>query len=1357
MLRATASAGTSIRDFFLNTRNLTALIALLLMVTFAWRASDRDIRAVRAANNFTPGNIVVYRVGDGTASITSAATATFLDEYTPAGTLVQSISLPTTANGANRRLTNSGTATSEGLMSASADGHYLIVAGYDAALGTPSITSSASTAINRVIGRIDANGNVDTTTALTDGISGGNPRSATSTNGTDFWIDGSVQGVRYATLGSTTSTLISNTITNLRATNVFAGQLYVDTASGTARLNTVGTGTPTTAGQTIATLPGFPTPASPYGFFFAQLDPTSAGVDTVYVADDSSASAGGGLQKYSLVNGAWSASGTVGVGTTSLSLRGVTGSVNNGVVTLYAVGSSTTAGNLYSFVDNTGQRGSIAGGSLTLVASSSANRVFRGVAFAPLGSGPTNPSGAGSANPSSVAQGASTKLTVSVTPGTNPASSGLAVTADLSSIGGSATQAFFDDGSNGDITPGDNIFTYQATVSPGNSLGPKSIAVTITDAQSRTGNATINLTVTASSTPPSGVGAASPASLMAGNPTLLTVTAASGTNPPSSNIAVTANLSAIGGSSSQQLFDDGTNGDATAGDGIFSFLANVSSGTGAGAKSLAFTVSDDQARSSNGAIALTIQPPPPPNTIKISQVYGGGGNSGATYTNDFIELFNDSASPVDISGWSVQYSSATISTWVVTPICPNGGCVIQPYHYFLIQESAGAAGTTVPPAADLVGTIAMGAGSGKVALVAGSDALSGCPALGSVVDLVGYGTANCSETANTPALGNTLAAIRKNNGCTDTDNNQNDFIVDGPVPRNSHSPINSCGSAGALSGQGLATPDSELPATDTTLTVAVTPATTPPSTGVTVVADLSAFNGNSTQQFYDDGTHGDKTAGDGIYSITVPAPLSTGLHATVAAITDTQGRTATAPLTMTVVSPTCGVERWTVKVGTDPDAGSVDLSSETRAAISDLGAIPPPANPPDNARVVPFEFHKYVINGTLMQYKLETDVDYHLVVDDGTGRTMIVEIPNPACVLDNSTPRNFINGPFNAAIAAARQKFDNKLTAQTFFQIANIPVQIKGVAFFDFEHGQTGIAPNGMELHPVLEINFPNQSTTTLLSNNNPSQFGQNVTLTASVTGGSSTATGNVTFTDGGTPIGIAPLDASGTATFTTNSLGAGSHQLRASYEGDSTASNSVSGPFTQSVSAVDQTVTFDPIPNKVTADAPFAVNAVASSGLPVTYSIVSGPATASGNIVTLTKSTGTVVVQASQAGNGSYNPASATQSFNVSVASPQLTAVAQVANTGSGYAVIVTVRNTGNVTANNVTLTNAQLGTSAGSPLPQAVGTLNPGGSATATVTVSATAGNPGQMVAGKFTVSSTVGTFSSAAKIVLPQAPAQ
>src|SRR6185437_1299855 len=158
--------------------------------------------------------------------------------------------------------------------------------------------------------------------------------------------------------------------------------------------------------------------------------------DTVYVADDSTQAAGGGLQKYSLNgSGNWVASGTVGVGATSLSLRGVTGTVSGGVATLYAVGSSTSLGTLYSFVDSTGQGGTISG-SLTQIATGGTNKLFRGVQLAPVTNGPTNPSGVGAANPSTVAQGSPTTLTVNVAPGSNPTSTGLAVSADLTSIGG---------------------------------------------------------------------------------------------------------------------------------------------------------------------------------------------------------------------------------------------------------------------------------------------------------------------------------------------------------------------------------------------------------------------------------------------------------------------------------------------------------------------------------------------------------------------------------------------------------------------------------------------------------------------------------------------------------------------------------------------------------------------------------------------------------------------------------------------------------------------------------------------------------------------------------------------------------
>src|SRR5205085_10034037 len=103
-------------------------------------------------------NIVVYRVGDGSATLGSAATAVFLDEYTPAGTLVQSIPMPTSVNGSNKRLTAAGSSTSEGFLTRSSNGQYLVLTGFDADLGTGLVASTSSVATNRVVGRIDPSG-----------------------------------------------------------------------------------------------------------------------------------------------------------------------------------------------------------------------------------------------------------------------------------------------------------------------------------------------------------------------------------------------------------------------------------------------------------------------------------------------------------------------------------------------------------------------------------------------------------------------------------------------------------------------------------------------------------------------------------------------------------------------------------------------------------------------------------------------------------------------------------------------------------------------------------------------------------------------------------------------------------------------------------------------------------------------------------------------------------------------------------------------------------------------------------------------------------------------------------------------
>lgn len=169
--------------------------------------------------------------------------------------------------------------------------------------------------------------------------------------------------------------------------------------------------------------------------------------------------------------------------------------------------------------------------------------------------------------------------------------------------------------------------------------------------------------------------------------------------------------------------------------------------------------------------------------IVISQVYGGGGNSGATYKNDFIELYNRGSAAVNITGWTVQYASSAGSSWQKTTL--NG--TIDPGKYFLVQEAAGAAGTVSLPTPNAIGTIAMSATNGKVALANNSTTLTGtCPT--GLVDFVGYGSANCSETSPTAALNNTNAALRKSDGAQDTDNNSADFTVGAPNPRNTPPP-----------------------------------------------------------------------------------------------------------------------------------------------------------------------------------------------------------------------------------------------------------------------------------------------------------------------------------------------------------------------------------------------------------------------------------------------------------------------------------------------------------------------------------------------------------------------------------------
>jgi Lamin Tail Domain len=179
----------------------------------------------------------------------------------------------------------------------------------------------------------------------------------------------------------------------------------------------------------------------------------------------------------------------------------------------------------------------------------------------------------------------------------------------------------------------------------------------------------------------------------------------------------------------------------------------------------------------------------------VGQVYGGGGNSGATYTNDFVELFNRGSSTIDLSTWSVQYASASGTTWQVTPLSGS----VQPGRYYLVQLASAAAIGAPLPTPDGTGTTNLANTGGKVALVRSATALScgtsagSCSADPLVADLVGYGSATDYEGSGpTTALSNTTAVLRAGDGCTDTDVNASDFSSATPAPRNSASPAVEC-------------------------------------------------------------------------------------------------------------------------------------------------------------------------------------------------------------------------------------------------------------------------------------------------------------------------------------------------------------------------------------------------------------------------------------------------------------------------------------------------------------------------------------------------------------------------------------
>nr|WSW65988.1 lamin tail domain-containing protein [Streptomyces sp. NBC_00995] len=197
-----------------------------------------------------------------------------------------------------------------------------------------------------------------------------------------------------------------------------------------------------------------------------------------------------------------------------------------------------------------------------------------------------------------------------------------------------------------------------------------------------------------------------------------------------------------------------------------------------------------------GAVAVTLSATAlpaafaaPSSTAVISEVYGGGGNSGATLTRDFVELANSGSAPYDLSGFSVQYlpgAPSAGSLWQVSALTGS----VAPGGRYLVAQAAGTGGTVALPAPDATGTVAMSAASGSIALVSGTTPLTcktaaDCAADTRIVDLVGYGSAVVREGSGPATGASATASVARAASLTDTDDNATDLSAAAPTPLNS--------------------------------------------------------------------------------------------------------------------------------------------------------------------------------------------------------------------------------------------------------------------------------------------------------------------------------------------------------------------------------------------------------------------------------------------------------------------------------------------------------------------------------------------------------------------------------------------
>ena len=200
-------------------------------------------------------------------------------------------------------------------------------------------------------------------------------------------------------------------------------------------------------------------------------------------------------------------------------------------------------------------------------------------------------------------------------------------------------------------------------------------------------------------------------------------------------------------------------------------------------------------------------------SVVVGEVFAAGGNSGAAYANDYVELFNRGAGAVAIDGWTLQYASAASTSWQSTALSgsiPAGG-------RYLVELASGGANGAALPASDASGTSNLAVTGGKVAVVNDATPLAcgsspgSCSVASDLEDLIGYGSAADYEGSGAaPALSATTALARAGGGCTDADDNAADFSSAAPNPLNSSAAATACSVSGGGGGPGAADVDVDV-------------------------------------------------------------------------------------------------------------------------------------------------------------------------------------------------------------------------------------------------------------------------------------------------------------------------------------------------------------------------------------------------------------------------------------------------------------------------------------------------------------------------------------------------------------------